>query len=181
MNTEEDGNEVEINGQIFRCYRNGDVFRLSKTGEYRFVKKHKNHHEGYNNIGCNGKMIGRHRIILFAFTDFDIDNSKIQADHIDGNKLNNSLYNLRAVSPQENQHNQIHAKGFYWNKYSNKWKAQIKYGSIVKHLGNYDTRWEARQAYLNAIPKYHPSAPIHLYTNDEDDCPDALRRIPQPY
>jgi hypothetical protein len=170
MNTE-DGIEVEINRQIFKCYLNGDVFRLLKNGLYKFVKKHKNHNEGYNTIGCNGKMICRHRIILFAFTDFDIDNSKIQVDHIDSNRLNNSLDNLRPVTAQENQHNQLHAKGFYWDKGSQKFRAQIKLGSLVKYLGCYNTRWEARQAYLNAIPIYHPSAPIHLYTNDEDDCP----------
>ena len=174
-----DGVLVEVHGQTLRCYRNGDVFRLSKTGEYRLVDNCKNN-GGYNVICCNGKMVRRHRIIIFAFTEFDIYNTKLIVDHIDGNRLNNSISNLRVVTYQENQHNQLHCKGYYWEKTKNKWKAQIKDNQKVIHLGYYNTRWEARQSYLNAVPIYHPTAPIHLFTNDEDDCPDALRRIPQP-
>ena len=171
MNTEEDGIEVEINRQMFRCYRNGDVFRLSKTGAYRLVNNCKNNSYGYNMIRCGGKMIFRHRIILYAFTEFDIYNPKKEVDHLDGNKLNNSLENLTEKTHQGNMHNKIHSKGYTFNKKQQKWQAQIKLNNNHIHLGCYNTRWEARQAYLNAIPIYHPSAPIHLYTNDEDDQP----------
>ena len=175
-----DGLHIEVQGQTLRCYRNGDIFRLLKSGEYRFVDNCKNCPAGYNRIKCESKMISRHRIILYAFTEFDIYDATLIVDHIDGNKLNNSLENLRVVSHQENQHNQLHAKGYYWNKSTNKWKAGIRHNRKTIYLGLFNTRYEARQAYLNAIPIYHPTAPIHLFTNDEDDQPDALRRIPQP-
>ena len=43
----QDGIEIEVHGQTLRCYRNGDVFRLLPNGVYKFVKKHKNHADGY--------------------------------------------------------------------------------------------------------------------------------------
>lgn len=166
-----DGVLVEVHGQMFRCYRNGDVFRLLQSGEYSMVNNYKNEKNGYNQIKSNKTMIKRHRLMLYAFTEFDIYNPKLIVDHIDGNKLNNCLENLRVVTSQENQHNMIHCKGFSWNKKNQKWMAKIRLNQKDIYLGYYNTRWEARQAYLNAIPIYHPSAPIHLYTNYEDDCP----------
>ena len=165
-----DGVDVEVNGQKLKCYKNGDVWRLLKNGEYRLVDNSKNHN-GYNTIKCGRPMFMRQRIILYAFTDFDISNLKLQVDHIDGNKLNNCFENLRVVTHQENQHNRSTAKGYAWYKKQNKWVAYIKQNSIRYHLGYYNTRWEARQAYLNAIPIYHPTAPHHLYLNEEDDQP----------
>lgn len=167
----QDGVLVEVHGQTLRCYRNGDVFRLLKSGKYRFVDNCKNHNDGYNRVSCKRIMIFRHRIVLYAFTEFNIYNTKIILDHIDNNKLNNSLENLRIVTTQENAHNQQHAKGYYFHKRSKKWLAYIKSNTKKIHLGCYNTRYEARQAYLNAIPIYHPSAPHYLFTNDEDDCP----------
>ena len=166
-----DGVNVEVHGQTLRCYRNGDVWRLLKTGVYRLVDNCKNAQGAYNVIRCNRKNIFRHRIILYAFTEFDIYNSKLIVDHIDGTRLNNSLENLRVVTAQESQHNKPSSNGYTRNKTYKKWQAQIRLNSKNILLGYYDTRWEARQAYLNAVPIYHPSAPIHLYTNDEDDCP----------
>jgi hypothetical protein len=169
---EADGLLCEVNGQVFRCYRNGDVWRRSKRGEYRLVYNTANTSLGYNSIICNKKPIFRHRIIYFAFyPQFNIYDTDLMIDHIDGNKLNNSLTNLRQVTNQENQHNQINAKGYYFNKHRNKYHAQIRINNKVIYLGLFKTRWEARQAYLDAILIYHPTCPIHLYTNDEDDKP----------
>jgi hypothetical protein len=168
---QEDGILCEVNGQVLRAYRNGDIWRRSKTGEYRLVHNTANTSNGYNCITCNKKSILRHRIIVYAFKDFDIYNVSLVVDHIDGNKLNNSLANLRQVTYQENQHNHTNPKGYYFKKYCNKYQAQIKINNKTIYLGLFNTRWEARQTYLDAIPIYHPSAPVHLYTNDEDDKP----------
>lgn len=167
-----DGIIIEINGQMCKCYRNGDVWRRLKNGDYRLVDNCKNQSDGYNRINCAGKMIRRHRIILYAFLEFDIYDLKLIVDHVDGNKLNNSLDNLRVVTQQENAHNMIHCKGYCFNKQSQKYHAQIRLNHKTIYLGSFNTRWEARQAYLDAVPIYHPSAPIHLFTNEEDDNPN---------
>jgi len=166
-----DGVLVDVYGQIFRCYKNGDLWRRLNTGVYKLVKNTAIK-EGYNVIICNKKQFRRHRIIFYAFnTDFDIYNKNIILDHIDGNRLNNSLENLRIVTVQENNHNQINCKGYTYHKLIKKYMAYIKLNNIQYNLGYFNTRWEARQAYIDAIPKYHPTAPFHLFTNDEDDCP----------
>ena len=52
--------------------------------------------------GKPGKFY-RHRVIWYYFNG-DIPDDK-QIDHIDGNKLNNSILNLRCVSPSQNMRN----------------------------------------------------------------------------
>jgi hypothetical protein len=84
-----------------------------------------------------------------------------QVDHIDGNKLNNNINNLRWVSASENQHNRKTAKGYYRNKQHNKWQAQININKKIHFLGFYDTAEEARQAYLDAKKIHHPTSPIN--------------------
>ena len=50
---------------------------------------------GYNYIQCGDKSYYRHRIISFAFLNLDINNIKSLIDHIDRNKLNNHVNNLK--------------------------------------------------------------------------------------
>jgi hypothetical protein len=75
-------------------------------------------------------------------------------DHIDGNKLNNSLDNLRLVSKSENQWNQ-NRKGYCWYARTNKWVAQICVHGKNQHLGYFFTEDEAHQAYLVAKSRLH--------------------------
>jgi len=176
MQTEkhEDGNLVEVNGQVFKCYRNGDLWRRSKSGDYKLIQNIKNHSNGYCVVRCVNKMYKYHRIIYLAFNPtFNIYDPSLFIDHIDANRLNNSLDNLRKVSSQENSHNCHTAKGFCFNKRYQKYQAYIVLNNKQIYLGLFNTRWEARQAYLNSIPIFHPTAPVHLYKNDEDDKPLA--------
>jgi hypothetical protein len=76
-------------------------------------------------------------------------------DHIDGNRNNNKIQNLRDVTAQQNQWNHTKAKGYYWHKSSNKFCAYIKINGKMKHLGLFQTKQEARNAYLKAKEIYH--------------------------
>lgn len=51
--------------------------------------------------GQTTKSIGVHRIVLFSFHGLPINGQ--QANHKDGNKQNNSIFNLEWVSPSENR------------------------------------------------------------------------------
>ena len=66
-------------------------------------------------------------------------------DHIDNNKLNNNINNLRYATSQENSmnrklssRNSSNYKGISYDKQRNKWKAQIMINGKVKNLGRFD-------------------------------------------
>lgn len=78
-----------------------------------------------------------------------------QLDHIDGDKSNNKINNLRDVTAQQNQWNRTTAKGFYWNKERKKFASYINLNGKMITLGLFTTETEARNAYLEGKKKYH--------------------------
>ena len=60
---------------------------------------------GYIRISINGKNQFKHRLIAIQFIENDDPETKTQIDHIDRNKLNNHISNLRWTSPSENSKN----------------------------------------------------------------------------
>jgi hypothetical protein len=66
-------------------------------------------HHGYARIRFEGKNYQAHRIVLVLNTKEDIPDGFV-VDHIDGNKSNNSLNNLRIVSQSDNIRNKSHKK-----------------------------------------------------------------------
>ena len=112
---------------------------------------------GYKSIKINGINKRLHRFIYYAHNQgWNIsDSSKNNyIDHIDGDKANNDIRNLRVVTSQQNSFN-TRAKGISWNKFAKKWAAQIWLNRKRIHLGYFDTDYEARNAYLEAKKKYH--------------------------
>ena len=85
----------------------------------------------------------------------------VRLDHIDGNKLNNSISNLREVSSSENSKNLKRAKnntsgvtGVGWHKARSMWRAYIIVGGKQVHLGNFVEYSEAVNARKNAEVLY---------------------------
>jgi hypothetical protein len=62
---------------------------------------------GYTQLCFNGKNYRGHRVIWVLCNKVDIEDGLV-IDHIDGNKLNNKISNLRSVSPSDNQRNKKH-------------------------------------------------------------------------
>ena len=75
-------------------------------------------------------------------------------DHINCNKSDNRLSNLRNVTHQHNQFNQK-AKGYSFHKPLNKYITQIQIDRKLKNLGYFNTKWEARICYLLHKKHYH--------------------------
>ena len=149
----------------FKCIREfsprywvSDLGKVFDCEEKRFLHQPLTAGSKYYGVWINKKLYYTHRLIATAF--IDNPHNKKYVDHIDGNRLNNSLDNLRWVTSSENQHNRRTAKGYHWDEEKQKWKAGIRVNNKKIHLGYFDTEEEARQAYLDAKKIYHPSSPI---------------------
>jgi hypothetical protein len=75
--------------------------------------------------------------------------NKKEIDHIDNNKLNNSISNLRWVTSSENKRNRRSSinetspyVGISYDKSRNKWRYQISVNG-KKHMKRFDTEREA--------------------------------------
>ncbi|KAA6357784.1 MAG: hypothetical protein EZS28_046689 [Streblomastix strix] len=58
--------------------------------------------DGYMQVGLNRRMYGLHRLIAHQFIPNDDPEHKTQTDHINHNRTDNSIINLRWVSPRQN-------------------------------------------------------------------------------
>ena len=131
--------------------------RKLKNPYWRELKGSVDKITGYRLVGINNKHYLYHRVVYFLHNqEWDIhdtcrDNS---IDHIDRNKLNNNIENLRVVTNQQNLWNQ-NAKGYYFRKLTGKYQAQIRVNGENKHLGMFVSEDDARDAYLIAKEKYH--------------------------
>jgi hypothetical protein len=97
-----------------------------------------------------GHLYAHHFAWYFTYGNVDFN----ELDHINRDKSDNRICNLRVVSRQENQWN-ITGKGYCWDKHANKWKSYIKLNGKTINLGLFNTEDEARQSYLQAKEKYH--------------------------
>ena len=85
-------------------------------------------------------------------------------DHINGIKTDNRIANLRNVSQQLNNQNQIKSRGpsgyLGVSKYRDKWRAQIRLSGVSIHIGYFYTPEEAHAAYVEAKRKLHAGCTI---------------------
>ena len=147
--------EFELNGAKMK-YENNNFYRFL---DGRWQLKTTPNCNGYNKISIQTDNIKKqyyvHRIIYWLHNrDWKIENPKLIIDHDDRNKQNNDISNLRDLTHQENMFN-TDAKGYYWYKSREQYRATIQLNKKQIHLGYFDTEAEARQAYLNAKPHYH--------------------------
>lgn len=143
---------VQVLGRKFLVNEDGEVWGIKPSGKLKLIQNVASSKIGYNRIQCNNKLY-RHRLIAYTFLGLDINNPKQQVDHIDGNRLNNKLSNLRVVSNQQNQWNRTTTKGYYKN--GKKWMAYIHLNGKTTYLGSYPNESEARTAYITAKLIYH--------------------------
>lgn len=118
------------------------------------------HGKGYLrvNAGVHG-MIYAHRLA------FALHHGYLPAvvDHMDRNRLNNRIENLRACVQAENCCNRVKQlegassqhKGVHFEKQTQKWRALIKTNGRKISLGRFETEEQAARAYDEAAEKYH--------------------------
>ena len=151
---------ITLGFEVYRTIKEYDNYEISNfcnvknklTG--RILKPGKDRYGYYKlNLYKNGKckLFKIHRLVAIAFIDNPFN--KPCVDHIDNNPLNNNLSNLRFATLKENQHNSSMSckntstvKGVYFDKPTNKWRAQITLNGKRIHIGLYNTLEEARIA-----------------------------------
>ena len=75
-----------------------------------------------------------------------------QLDHINRNKADNRIQNLRDVTSRQNNINKkAFNGGATWNKEHKHWRAQVRLKGSQKCLGRFRTKEEAQAAYAAAL------------------------------
>jgi hypothetical protein len=118
---------------------------------------------GYTVIGVDKKHYKAHRLAwLFVTGEFP----KKFIDHINGNRADNRIKNLREATKSENAQNQRSPIGktasgaLGVTKHKEKFRARIQIDGHLKHLGLFDTVSDAYAAYIAAKRKLHPACTI---------------------
>lgn len=98
---------------------------------------------GYWCVCLYGKHYYAHRIIWEMHNNQVLDGYQI--DHINHDRLDNRIENLRLVTVTENNRNQSKFKtnksgatGVYWSRQRRKWIAAIWNNNKIKYLGGFD-------------------------------------------
>ena len=137
-------------------------FYFLKNGEWKLKNFSKNS-SGYLITSFSFEKnketkILKHRLVYYAYNpDFEIfkqSRTENMIDHVDRDKSNNFIENLRIVTNQQNLFNQK-ARGYCFNKQMKKWQAQITINKKQKFLGYFENEEEAHKAYLNAKKILH--------------------------
>lgn len=93
-----------------------------------------------------------------------------EVDHINGNRLDNSIANLRVVNRAGNSQNQRRAHfdnrscgllGVTWNKQHKRWQAKLQANKKRYHVGYFDSAEAAHRAYMATKERLHLGGCAH--------------------
>lgn len=121
---------------------------------------------GYIIIGIGGSLYLAHRLAwLYVHGSWP----EQQIDHIDGDRKNNRIANLRDVSPainSENQRKPPRSKsnqaplGAHWKESVKLWASSIQANGKLMHLGYFKSADAAHEAYVIAKRQLHAGCTI---------------------
>lgn len=102
-----------------------------------------------DSLGYPSTGIGRENIRMHRFFVEDVQDGMV-IDHINRNKMDNRVKNLRICTQKENVHNSTIRKnntsgvpGVFFDKRAGRWRAQIYENGKSKHIGIYDAYEDA--------------------------------------
>jgi hypothetical protein len=115
---------------------------------------------GYHKIRVLGGLFYSHRL---AWLVVHGELPSLQVDHIDGNRSNNAIANLRTATQSEQNQNLRTGRGrrkgqplCVYPTESGRWRTRIKINGKQIELGRFDTQEQAVAAYLEAKKNLHP-------------------------
>jgi len=143
--------------------QNTGVFIWKKVNKYTKYNKGKelggiDESTGYKVAFVDGKKYRQHRLAwLYVYGEMP----KGEIDHINQDRADNRICNLREVTHKENMKNKKISKkntsgvtGVYFLKTTKKWYSQIRIDGDLKHLGYFKIKEDAIKARKDAEEKY---------------------------
>jgi hypothetical protein len=140
-----------------------EVSSYGKVKSLRFNKelilKQRIGTRGYFIVGLyDNKTITRdiHQLVAESFLNHKPCGLKLVVDHINNNRLDNRVENLRIVTQRENA-NKKHIKstskytGVHWQEDNKKWRASIIINGKKYYLGLFTNEYDAHLAYQNKL------------------------------
>jgi len=153
--------QSELKDQFDYDAENGWLIRKKNRygNPYNKPSGHRPTNNGYGQLMVNRTSYLTHRLIwLYHYGEFPDE----FIDHIDGNRSNNRIDNLRLVDSKMNNHNaKINKNNKYgfsnvsWHTKKRKYRVDIN----RKHIGYYKTLEEAILVAKKAKIEYHPTSP----------------------
>lgn len=146
---------------IFTWLRRPGIDRCTNTWNTRFVGTVAGsiNDQGYRVICIDRSDYRAHRL-AWAYANGDWPSAEI--DHINGDRSDNRIANLRQASRGENMRNSRKRrdntsgrKGVTWDNRERKWHARIKHAKKCRSLGYFNTAEAAAQAYADAARRLH--------------------------
>src|SRR5690554_5553856 len=103
-----------------------------------------------------GKTFRIHYLVAIAFLNHKPKGYELVIDHIDENKKNNNLSNLRLVTNRFNTTRNLKNTsskyvGVHWHKSYEKWQSLITINGKQIYLGRYDNEYDAHLTYQKAL------------------------------
>jgi HNH endonuclease len=148
----------EVLNDIFQ-YQDGKLFWKKITGNRAKIGDIAGRQSGsYRMVGLHKRAFMEHRLIFMMHHGYFPQ----EVDHIDGNKLNNKIENLRSASHLENLRNQkirinnvSGHKNVGWASREQKWRVRLTVNRKDKHIGYFDDRELADLVAVEATNKFH--------------------------
>ena len=115
-------------------------------------------HKGYYRVALwrnnKGVQCSPHLLVWDTFGDEPRNGRILQVDHIDENKLNNSIKNLQLLAARDNlrKSKKYHKEegvpvGVHWDKVSKKYRLQLQENNIKRHYGRFSDLQSAIKKY----------------------------------
>ena len=136
---------------------NGKLERIDlrrTDGKWKVIENKSNDGNGYCRVGFNGRVVLYHVIVWILSTGKDIPQG-MEIDHINGNKIDNRIKNLRLVSRRQNtQNKQMHRDGRLAGislcKETKKYIVILWVNIKYINIGRFKTEQQAHEAYTIA-------------------------------